>query len=296
MASIAQSTVTVTTKTGPSKVDITPSTRISQDTPAQLSDVTVGSCVAISHAGRSAGGPPGPARAITVVPPASNGKCGQSSDAKSSSGAVTAVNGPAVSVADTTGAPTTIPVNDKTIYIKRDCACCAGNHAGLMRASCRYPGQRRCSAEATHRSDDVSVRRAVRHIEPVATAGSRPSACPAVVRPWRCQDPSPAVRRPWVPRPSARAPRRARCCGSGSGAAASAGAGAAAGAFLAPGRRAPAAMPRPLTGGSWTGSAVAGASAAGASRPAPRRVGAAAAGAAPSWRRVAWRPRRCPAP
>lgn len=119
VASIAQNTVTVTTKAGPTKVDITPSTRTFQNSTAQLSDVTVGSCVSISRAAPAPGGVPGPAASVTISV-ASNGKCGQSSGPKSSAGAVTAVNGLNVSVADTPGAPTVIPVNDKTKYVKRD--------------------------------------------------------------------------------------------------------------------------------------------------------------------------------
>ncbi|WP_179466502.1 hypothetical protein [Mycolicibacterium vinylchloridicum] len=119
VAAIAQNNVTVTTKTGPSKVDILPTTKVLQDTPGQLSDITSGSCVAIKRAAAAPGGPPGPAANVTISAAPTNGKCWQSSDPKASSGAVTAVNGQTVLVADTTGAPTAIPVNDKTRYVKR---------------------------------------------------------------------------------------------------------------------------------------------------------------------------------
>ncbi|SBS77814.1 hypothetical protein MHPYR_490027 [uncultured Mycobacterium sp.] len=122
MASIAQSTVTVTTKTGPTTVDITPATKVFQDTIVRLDAVTVGSCVTIKHAAVAPGGPPAPAGSVTIDTPASNGECAQFTDAKTSAGAVTAINGQTVSVADTTEAPTAIPVNDKTMYIKRDSA------------------------------------------------------------------------------------------------------------------------------------------------------------------------------
>lgn len=120
VASIAQNTVTVTTKAGPTKVDITPSTRVYQDTTAQLNAVSVGSCVTVRHAPAAPGGPPGPASSVTISVVPANGKCSQWNDPKTSAGAVTAINGPTVSVADSAGAATAIPVNDKTTYIKRD--------------------------------------------------------------------------------------------------------------------------------------------------------------------------------
>ncbi|GAY16374.1 hypothetical protein MSZK_31000 [Mycobacterium sp. shizuoka-1] len=120
VASIAQSTVTVTTKTGPSRVDITAATKVSQVTPVDLRAVVVGSCVAISHGVSAPGAPPAPANTITVSTAPASGKCKQFHDEKTATGAVTAVNGPSVLVADTDGAPTTVPVGDKTKFQRRD--------------------------------------------------------------------------------------------------------------------------------------------------------------------------------
>jgi hypothetical protein len=119
VASISQITVTVTTKTGPTKVDITAATKIAQFTPVALDAVTVGGCVVIKHAAAPAGAPPAPATTVTVSAVPASGKCAQANDDKTSTGAVTAINGPTVLVADTSGAPTAVPVNEKTRYIKR---------------------------------------------------------------------------------------------------------------------------------------------------------------------------------
>src|ERR1700743_1863122 len=58
--SVSGSTIQVTAKSGPSTVDFTPSTAVAEITPAQLTDVTTGSCVWIQpdhHAEAPAGGP-----------------------------------------------------------------------------------------------------------------------------------------------------------------------------------------------------------------------------------------------
>jgi hypothetical protein len=74
--SVSGSTVQVTAKSGPTTVDFTPSTAISEITPAQLTDVTPGSCVWV-HPDRNGDAPAtGPVIARGVrVSPAVDGKC-----------------------------------------------------------------------------------------------------------------------------------------------------------------------------------------------------------------------------
>ncbi len=95
--------------------------------------------------------------------------------------------------------------------------------------------------------------------DPSCTSRASAYLCRGGAHPWRCPGPSPVARR------RRRGPRRCPtrlvsgsgwlrfAVGSASGlrrSGSAAGSGAAAGAFLAPGRRAPAAIPRPLTSGS----------------------------------------------
>ena len=74
--SVSSSAIQVAAKSGPTTVDFTPSTKIAEITPAQLTDVTPGSCVWVHpdhHADAPANGPV-EARGVSVSP-AVDGKC-----------------------------------------------------------------------------------------------------------------------------------------------------------------------------------------------------------------------------
>jgi hypothetical protein len=124
-------TIGLRTREGTATVNFSPSTEIIETTPAQLSDVTPGSCVDIHPAPNSA---PGAVTAQSVtVSPAANGNCpppapepGPAGPAPPSSGgpaAAPAVDGKVDSVTDNVitvaGAPQTkVTVTDTTTYAK----------------------------------------------------------------------------------------------------------------------------------------------------------------------------------
>ncbi len=74
--SVSGSTIQVSAKSGPTAVSFTPSTAVSEITPAQLTDVTAGSCVSVhpDHHGGSAEGGALTARSVRISS-AVDGKC-----------------------------------------------------------------------------------------------------------------------------------------------------------------------------------------------------------------------------
>jgi hypothetical protein len=133
--SVSGSTVQVTAKSGPTTVDFTPSTPISVITPAQLTDVTPGSCVWV-HPDHNADTPAsGPINAHGVrVSPAVDGKCpGPAHPAGDKPrhqppphGQVASVAGNTITLnsTDAQGNPstTTVNVTDTTKYSKKTAA------------------------------------------------------------------------------------------------------------------------------------------------------------------------------
>lgn len=76
IASVSGNAIQVTEQTGAATVDFTPSTKITEVTPAQLSNVTTGSCVTVRPTPESATAPGGAVTAESVrVSPATDGKC-----------------------------------------------------------------------------------------------------------------------------------------------------------------------------------------------------------------------------
>lgn len=133
--SVSGSTVKVTAKSGPATVDFSPSTKIDVVTPAQLTDVTAGSCVWV-HPDKDDNAPAGSpitARAVKVSA-AVDGKCPgpeRHSDEKSHHkipphGQVASVAGNTITLnsTDDQGNPTTttVNVNDATKYMKKTAA------------------------------------------------------------------------------------------------------------------------------------------------------------------------------
>jgi Domain of unknown function (DUF5666) len=122
IASVSGDAIEVTQQAGTATVDFTPSTRITEITPAQLTDVTAGSCVAVhpTRGGADAGG------AITAqsvrVSPAVGGKCPAPKHHAGVSGTVGSVAGNTITVtaADATGSTeTNVTVTDATTYTKQ---------------------------------------------------------------------------------------------------------------------------------------------------------------------------------
>ncbi len=130
--SVSGSTVQVTAKSGPTTVDFTPSTAVAEITPAQLTDVTVGSCVWVhpDHQADAPAGGPINARAVKVSA-AVDGKCpGPEHPAGEKSphqppphGQVASVAGNTITLngTDAQGNPstTTVNVTDTTKYTKK---------------------------------------------------------------------------------------------------------------------------------------------------------------------------------
>jgi hypothetical protein len=179
IASVSGSTVAVNKSDGSSAgtVTFTPSTRISQTTTAQLTDVTAGSCVMIIPA-RDGGAPPA-GSAITagrvMVSPATDGHCGPAGTPNSGSsaavpnpadghagvrGSVASVSGNTIVVTTTsTGnpVPTTVDVTDATRYTKRTPATAQSMTQGeciMARGSAEGSGSLQATAINLRAADD----------------------------------------------------------------------------------------------------------------------------------------------
>jgi hypothetical protein len=129
--SVSGSTIQVSQRSGTATVDFTPSTAVSETTPAQLTDITAGSCVSIRpdrHGASSEGG------AITArsvrVSTAVDGKCptpthpaGEGSRHQPPHGQVASVTGNTITLnsADAQGNPaqTSVTITDTTTYTKQ---------------------------------------------------------------------------------------------------------------------------------------------------------------------------------
>ena len=128
IASVTGNAAQVTQQSGNATVDFTGSTKITDVTPAALTDVTAGSCVWVRPQEGAQGGQPITAASVRVRP-AVDGKCPQAKD----SGKRPGVQGSVASVADNTinvtstdasgnGTQTAVTVNDKTKYSKQSTA------------------------------------------------------------------------------------------------------------------------------------------------------------------------------
>ncbi|AQT81688.1 hypothetical protein B1R94_24195 [Mycolicibacterium litorale] len=116
VTAVTGNTIAVRAKTGPPTVEITPSTKIFQVNPAQLTDVTAGSCADIRLAAAAAGGAAQPAKQITVSA-ATNGKCPESSSERVLRGTIAAVTGQSVSLVNSSAGATAVDQNTK--YFKQ---------------------------------------------------------------------------------------------------------------------------------------------------------------------------------
>jgi hypothetical protein len=118
VTSVSGSTIAVAAKNGSTTVALTPSTQVFQISPAQLTDIGTGSCVAVRQARNGTGSTPAPARSITVSA-AAGGQCPQSDRGRGVRGAVASVNGQTLSVADSAATPATVQVDNSTRYFAR---------------------------------------------------------------------------------------------------------------------------------------------------------------------------------
>jgi len=107
--SVSGGTIGLRTRTGSATVDFTDSTRVVEVTPAQLSDVTPGSCVNVRATPQSApvGGAGITAQAVTITA-AIDGKCPPPAGFF---GTVTSVSGNTIAVNGMGPGPATAPIN-----------------------------------------------------------------------------------------------------------------------------------------------------------------------------------------
>ncbi len=147
--SVSGNAIQLRTRTGAATVDFTPSTRIADVTPAQLTDVTPGSCVNVRATPQSA--PTGAAIAAqsVTITPAIDGKCPPSlgfyGTVASVSGNTIAVNNTAVGGQTT---PTNVTVTNTTSYSKQT----ATNAQAIAHGKCMGLREQTATAYCKRRS------------------------------------------------------------------------------------------------------------------------------------------------
>jgi hypothetical protein len=125
VASVSGNAVQVTENTGKATVDVSPSTKVTEFTKAQLTDIAAGNCVSVVSTQQSPPAPVGPVTAahVQLNPPGGDGKCPQpKTGPRKVIGTVASVAGNTinVTVTDANGNPaqTAVTVTDKTHYNK----------------------------------------------------------------------------------------------------------------------------------------------------------------------------------
>jgi hypothetical protein len=133
--SVAGGTVSVTGKDGPATVDVTPSTRVMQFSPGQLTDVTAGECIAVRPTKDNDTAPTVTAAGVLVGQP-DNGQCGHKGGTEGPKGhgiggTVASVNGNTIVVKAADNSQTTVTVTPDTHYTKRASADATAIAAGV---------------------------------------------------------------------------------------------------------------------------------------------------------------------
>jgi len=122
IGSVSGTTIQVTQQSGPATVAYSPSTRISEVTPAQLTDVTAGSCVAVRPAGGAQSGGTVTARTV-LINTSANGQCQPPRGRGGVGGTVSSVNANTIVVnaTDSSGntSQTNVEVANATTYAKQ---------------------------------------------------------------------------------------------------------------------------------------------------------------------------------
>jgi hypothetical protein len=121
--SVSGGTVSITGKDGPGTVNVTPSTRVTQLGPGQLTDVTAGECVAVRPVKGNDNGSAVTAANVLVGQPG-NAQCGQKGGKREHgiNGTVASVNGGTIMVTDADNAQITVTVTPDTRYTKSSAA------------------------------------------------------------------------------------------------------------------------------------------------------------------------------
>jgi hypothetical protein len=123
IASVSGDAIQVSQQTGTATVDFTPSTKITEVTPGQLTDVTAGSCVVVIPSRESADTGGATTAQFVRVSPAVDGKCAEPKHHAGLAGTVASVSGTTITVNSTdangNGSPSTVTVTDTTKYTKQ---------------------------------------------------------------------------------------------------------------------------------------------------------------------------------
>jgi hypothetical protein len=114
--SVAGGTIALRTRTGSATVDFSPQTRVVEQTPAQLTDVTPGSCVNVRATAQSAPPPAAITAQSVTITSAVDGKCPPPAGYY---GTVTSVLGNTIAVSGLGPTPTNVTVADSTTYNKQ---------------------------------------------------------------------------------------------------------------------------------------------------------------------------------
>jgi hypothetical protein len=133
ISSVSGNTIQLAQQNGSATVDFANSTKISSLVPAQLSDVTTGSCVAVRPT-RGSDAKTGAVTAAAVqIVPASNGQCPQPRGGRQLAGAIGSVNGNTLALTTAgTAAQTSVSVTNDTRYAKR----VAANAQAISQGEC----------------------------------------------------------------------------------------------------------------------------------------------------------------
>jgi uncharacterized protein DUF5666 len=142
VGAVSGGTVTVTEQSGSATVNVTPSTKVSQLTQGQLTDITAGECLMVNPT-KDSGQPPTVTAAAVLFGAPDNGQCGHpggnapggNGPGGRLAGTVASVNGSSIVLTATDNSQTTVNVTPDTRYAKRVAADGSAIAAGLCLAA-----------------------------------------------------------------------------------------------------------------------------------------------------------------
>ncbi|BBZ39113.1 DUF5666 domain-containing protein [Mycobacterium conspicuum] len=115
--SVSGGVIALRTRSGSATVDFSPQTRVVEQTPAELTDVTPGSCINVRATPQSARPPAAiTAQSVTITPAVDGGECPPPAGYY---GTVTSISGNTIAVNGLGPTPTTVTVTDSTTYNKQ---------------------------------------------------------------------------------------------------------------------------------------------------------------------------------
>jgi hypothetical protein len=122
VGAVSGGTVTVTEPSGSATVDVSASTKVTQLTQGQLTDITPGQCLMVNPT-KDSGQPPAITAATVVFGASNNGQCGRPGGGNGPrhrlGGTVASVNGNSIVLTTADNSQTTVTVTADTRYAKR---------------------------------------------------------------------------------------------------------------------------------------------------------------------------------